>query len=254
MKTEILLDKVNLDLPIYGMSSQSFKKRIISFSSGNISKDNDGAVIIQALRNISFLLQSGDSLGLIGKNGSGKSTLLRVLAGIYAPTSGTVFLQGKAVPLLDISLGLDDQSTGRQNISLRGLLIGMSEDEIRRKTDEIVQFAELENYIDLPLRTYSNGMRVRLAFSISTAIEADIMLLDEVLGVGDISFQEKAKKRLRELHSRAKITVHAIHDERTILDSCNKALWLEGGAMRVYGDAEAVVREYRNSVGLSDEI
>ncbi len=254
MKPKIFLDKVNLDLPIYGVSSQSFKKKIINFSSRNISNNIDGVVTIQALKDVSFLLQSGDSLGLIGKNGSGKSTLLRVLAGIYAPTSGAIVLQGKSVPLLDISLGLDDQSTGRQNIRLRGLLIGMSDDEIRRKTDEIVQFAELENYIDLPLRTYSTGMRVRLAFSISTAVEAEIMILDEVLGVGDIAFQEKAKKRLKELHSRAQIIVHAIHDERTILDSCNKVLWLEGGTIRGYGDAGVVVREYRNSAGLLGEL
>jgi ABC-type polysaccharide/polyol phosphate transport system ATPase subunit len=250
MKPEINLDKVSLQLPVYGVSSQSFKRRLINFRGGNVSNDIDGIVIVQALSDISFSLQSGDSLGLIGRNGAGKSTLLKVLAGIYAPTSGMISVYGKAVPLLDIGLGLDDQSTGRQNIRLRGLLIGMSNEEIRSKTDEIVQFAELENYIDLPLRTYSTGMRVRLAFSISTAIEAEIMLLDEVLGVGDVSFQEKAKKRLKELHSRTQIIVHAIHDERTILDSCNKALWLEGGAIRGYGAAEEVVLEYRSFVGL----
>jgi len=250
MKSEIYLDKVSLQLPIYGISSQSFKNRLMSFNSGNLSNDIDGVVVIQALKNISFSLESGDSLGLIGINGSGKSTLLRVLAGIYAPNSGVISVTGKTVPLLDIGLGLDEQLTGRQNIRLRGLLIGMSDQEIRRKTSDIVKFAELENYIDLPLRTYSTGMRVRLTFAISTAIDADIILLDEVLGVGDAAFQEKAKSRLKDLHARAQIIVHAIHDERTILESCNKVLWMEHGKVKNFGATDLVMREYRAALGL----
>jgi ABC-type polysaccharide/polyol phosphate transport system ATPase subunit len=244
MQTKLKLENVTLQLPIYDISSQSLKKRLINFGQKKISDDSTGVVVVEALRNINLDLNPGDSLGLIGTNGAGKSTLLRVLAEIYAPTSGFVSIYGKSVPLLDIGLGLDDQSTGRQNIRLRGLLLGMTDEEIQEKTPEIIDFTELGEYIDLPLRTYSTGMRVRLAFAISTAIDADILLLDEVLGVGDSAFQEKAKKRLREFHSRAQIVVHAIHDENVIRDSCNKVLWLEGGGIRDIGETDLILNKY----------
>lgn len=250
MQAEIKLESVSLQLPIYDVASQSLKKRLVSFGREKISDDLSGVVVVQALSDINLTLKSGDSLGLIGRNGAGKSTLLRVLAEIYAPTAGKISVVGKSVPLLDISLGLDDQSTGRQNIRLRGLLLGMTSQEIEEKTLEIVDFTELDGYIDLPLRTYSAGMRVRLAFAISTAVDADILLLDEVLGVGDAAFQEKAKKRLQEFHSRAQIVVHAIHDEKAIRDSCNKALWLENGSIKAFGDTSDVVAMYNSSTNI----
>jgi ABC-type polysaccharide/polyol phosphate transport system ATPase subunit len=185
--TSITLDHVGLDLPIFDVSGQSLKKRVLRAGRRNrIAEDNDGVVIVRALDDISFSLEAGDRLGLIGANGAGKSTLLRVMAGIYPPTAGSVRTQGKAVPLLDIALGMDDHSTGRQNIRLRGLLLGMSDAEIRAKSEEIAAFTELGDYLDLPLRTYSTGMRVRLGFAISTAVDAQILLLDEVLGVGTV--------------------------------------------------------------------
>ena len=250
MQAEIKLESVSLQLPIYDVASQSLKKRLVSFGREKISDDLSGVVVVQALSDINLTLKSGDSLGLIGRNGAGKSTLLRVLAEIYAPTAGKISVVGKSVPLLDISLGLDDQSTGRQNIRLRGLLLGMTSQEIEEKTLEILDFTELDGYIDLPLRTYSAGMRVRLAFAISTAVDADILLLDEVLGVGDVAFQEKAKKRLKEFHSRAQIVVHAIHDEKAIRDSCNKALWLENGSVKAFGDTGDVLAMYNSSTNI----
>lgn len=249
MKAEIKLESVSLQLPIYDVTSQSLKKRLLGFNKSKLTNDDSGIVVVQTLKDISFSLQSGDSLGLIGRNGAGKSTLLRVLAGIYEPSSGVISTRGKCVPLLDIGLGLDDQSTGRQNIRLRGLLVGMSDLEIREKTSEIIEFTELSGYIDLPLRTYSTGMRVRLAFAISTAVDAEILLLDEVLGVGDAAFQEKASKRLRELHGRAQIVVHAIHDEKSIRDSCNKVLWMEGGEIREFGSTDEVIQNYNMEYG-----
>jgi ABC-type polysaccharide/polyol phosphate transport system ATPase subunit len=249
MKAEIKLESVCLQLPIYDVTSQSLKKRLLSFNKSKLSNDDSGIVVVQTLKDISFSLQSGDSLGLIGRNGAGKSTLLRVLAGIYEPSSGVISTRGKCVPLLDIGLGLDDQSTGRQNIRLRGLLVGMTDREIREKTSDIIEFTELSGYIDLPLRTYSTGMRVRLAFAISTAVDAEILLLDEVLGVGDAAFQDKASKRLRELHGRAQIVVHAIHDEKSIRDSCNKVLWMEGGEIREFGPTDEVIRNYNMAHG-----
>ena len=245
MPASIILQNVHLDLPIFDVSAISLKKRVLRMGRRNrIAEDNTGVVVVRAIDDLSLNLDSGDRLGLIGHNGAGKSTLLRVMAGIYPPTAGHIAVQGKTVPLLDISLGMDDQSTGRQNIRLRGLLLGMTDAEIKRKTEDIAEFTELGDYLDLPLRTYSSGMRVRLAFAISTAVEADILLLDEVLGVGDASFQEKANKRLQDLHARAEIVVLAIHSSDTIRKTCNKVLWMERGKVKMFGGVDEVVSAY----------
>lgn len=245
MPARITLQNVHLDLPIFDVSAISLKKRVLRMGRRNrIAEDNTGVVVVRAIDDLSIELESGDRLGLIGHNGAGKSTLLRVMAGIYPPSSGTVEVKGKSVPLLDIALGMDDQSTGRQNIRLRGLLLGMTDAEIKRKTEDIAEFTELGDYLDLPLRTYSSGMRVRLAFAISTAVEADILLLDEVLGVGDAGFQEKANKRLQDLHDRAEIVVLAIHSSDAIRKACNKALWLERGRLKMFGGVDEVLAHY----------
>lgn len=252
MTSHLTLTHVHLDLPIFDVSAQSLKKRVVRLGRRNrIAEDNTGVVIVKAIDDLSLKIESGDRLGLIGHNGAGKSTLLRVMAGIYPPTAGTVDVNGKAVPLLDIALGMDDQSTGRQNIRLRGLLLGMSDAEIRRKFDEIANFTELGDYLDLPLRTYSSGMRVRLAFAISTAVDAEILLLDEVMGVGDASFQEKASQRLQELRNRAEIVVLAIHSNEIIRKTCNKVLWMERGKMRMFGGIEEVLDAYDHSINAS---
>ena len=250
MTASISLRNVHLDLPIFDVSALSLKKRVMRLGRTNrIAEDNTGVVIVKAIDDLNLELTSGDRLGLIGHNGAGKSTLLRVLAGIYPVTSGEAEVRGKTVPLLDIALGMDDQSTGRQNIRLRALLLGMTDGEIKRKTDEIAAFTELGDYLDLPLRTYSSGMRVRLAFAISTAVDADILLLDEVLGVGDASFQEKANRRLTELHARADIVVLAIHSNDVIRRTCNKVLWLKQGKAVMFGDTEHVLAEYEKAIG-----
>jgi len=249
MTTQVTLQNVVLDLPIFDISALSLKKTLMSMALGNgISENSAGIIEVRAIDHMSLALQSGDRLGLIGANGAGKSTLLRLMAGIYQPTYGHLMIEGKVVPLLDIALGMDDQSTGRQNIQLRGLLLGMNNEEIRRKTAEIALFTELGDYLDLPLRTYSSGMRVRLAFAISTAVEADILLLDEVLSVGDAGFQERAARRLDELHERAKIVVLAIHSGDVIRKSCNKVLWMERGGIRMFGDVEEVLSAYEASI------
>ena len=247
--TLITLEHVGLDLPIFDVSGQSLKKRVLRAGRRNrIAEDNAGVIIVRALDDISFTLEAGDRLGLIGANGAGKSTLLRVMAGIYPPTAGTVRTQGKTVPLLDISLGMDEQSTGRQNIRLRGLLLGMSDAEIRAKSEEIAAFTELGDYLDLPLRTYSTGMRVRLGFAISTAVDAQILLLDEVLGVGDARFQDKAKTRLEDLHHRAEIVVIALHSNEAIRKACNKAMWLDRGKLMAMGSTAEVTAAYEAHV------
>ncbi|BBP97100.1 MULTISPECIES: ABC transporter ATP-binding protein [unclassified Caballeronia] len=245
----IELKGATLDLPIYDVQGRSLKKKVMRMGRRNaIAEDNDGVIVVRALDNIDLRLESGDRIGLIGHNGAGKSTLLRIMAGIYAPTSGTMSCEGKIVPLLDISLGMDDNSTGLQNIRLRGLLLGMSDSEIQAKQQEIADFCELGDYLDLPLRTYSSGMRVRLAFAVSTAVDADILLLDEVMGVGDASFMNKAKARLQDLHHRSEIVVLAMHANAEIRRMCNKVLWMDHGRVRAFGPTEEVVSAYEAQV------
>ncbi|TDY25462.1 ABC-2 type transport system ATP-binding protein/lipopolysaccharide transport system ATP-binding protein [Paraburkholderia sp. BL6665CI2N2] len=243
--TYIELENVGLDLPIFDVQGRSLKKQVLRMGRRNrIAEGTDGVVVVRALDNVDLRLDAGDRVGLIGPNGAGKSTLLRLLAGIYSPTAGTIRKEGKAVPLLDISLGMDDNSTGRQNIRLRGLLLGMTDSEIRAKQDDIAEFTDLGDYLDLPLRTYSSGMRMRLAFAVATAVDAEILLLDEVIGVGDASFQEKASVRLDDLHNRAEIVVLAMHSNDVIRRTCNKALWLEKGQVRMFGPVEEVIAGY----------
>ncbi|KUZ09918.1 ABC transporter ATP-binding protein [Burkholderia diffusa] len=245
----IELKGATLDLPIYDVQGRSLKKQVLRMGRRNkIAEGNDGVIVVRALDNVDVRFDKGDRIGLIGRNGAGKSTLLRTMAGIYPPTQGTVMSEGKIVPLLDISLGMDDNSTGMQNIRLRGLLLGMTDNEIREKTAEIAAFSELNDYLDLPLRTYSSGMRVRLAFAVSTAVDAEILLLDEVMGVGDASFMHKAQARLNELHGRAEIVVLAMHANSEIRRVCNKALWMENGRVRAFGPVDEVISAYELEV------
>ncbi|QGZ60796.1 ABC transporter ATP-binding protein [Paraburkholderia acidisoli] len=246
----IELKGATLDLPIYDVQGRSLKKQVLRMGRRNtIAEDSEGVIVVRALNNVDLRFEAGDRIGLIGRNGAGKSTLLRTMAGIYTPTLGSVESEGKIVPLLDISLGMDDNSTGMQNIRLRGLLLGMTDAEIKEKTQSIVEFCELGDYLDLPLRTYSSGMRVRLAFAVSTAVDAEILLLDEVMGVGDASFMHKAQERLHDLHSRAEIVVLAMHANSEIRRVCNKALWMDGGCVRAFGPVEEVVAAYEAQVG-----
>lgn len=245
----IELHAASLDLPIYDVQGRSLKKQVMRLGRRNtIAENNDGVIVVRALDNVDLRFDKGDRIGLIGHNGAGKSTLLRMMAGIYAPSLGRVESGGKIVPLLDISLGMDENSTGFQNIRLRALLLGMTDAEIKKKTPGIVEFCELGDYLDLPLRTYSSGMRVRLAFAVSTAVDAEILLLDEVMGVGDASFMHKAEQRLADLHSRAEIVVLAMHSNREIRRVCNKALWMERGRVRAFGPVEEVVSAYEAQV------
>jgi ABC-2 type transport system ATP-binding protein/lipopolysaccharide transport system ATP-binding protein len=245
----IELKGATLDLPIYDVQGRSLKKQVLRMGRRNkIAEDTDGVIVVRALDNVDLRFERGDRIGLIGRNGAGKSTLLRTMAGIYSPTHGTVESEGKIVPLLDISLGMDDNSTGMQNIRLRGLLLGMTDAEVKEKMGSIAEFCELGDYLDLPLRTYSSGMRVRLAFAVSTAVDAEILLLDEVMGVGDASFMHKAEERLADLHSRAEIVVLAMHANSEIRRVCNKALWMDSGRVRAFGPVEEVVAAYEAQV------
>lgn len=184
---------------------------------------------VTALNNVTFGLEAGDRLGLVGPNGAGKTTLLKVLYGIYGPTSGTVTIEGRVDALFNINLGFRREATGRRNIVLRGLVNGWTRTEIDARTDEIIKFSELGDFIDMPIKTYSQGMAARLAFSIATSMEPEILLMDEWIGAGDPSFQEKARNRMAELAEKAGIIVLASHNHALLRKTCNKILELRQG-------------------------
>ncbi|WP_435606576.1 ABC transporter ATP-binding protein [Pseudomonas knackmussii] len=196
---------------------------------GQVGSDPQGRVIVRALDNLNFTLREGDRLALLGHNGAGKSTLLRLLSGVYEPTSGKTKMEGHTGSLIDISLGIDPELTGRENIYLRGALLGMSRAQISERVDEIIDFSELGDFVDMPLRTYSTGMHLRLAFAVSTIVRPEILLLDEWLSVGDEGFKHKAETRMNELVQSTRILVIATHSRDLALKTCNRAILLEHG-------------------------
>ncbi|TDH38730.1 ABC transporter ATP-binding protein [Pseudohoeflea suaedae] len=187
---------------------------------------------VTALDGVSFELSSGDRLGLIGHNGAGKTTLLKVLYGVYEPTSGSVDISGRVDALFNINLGFRQEATGRRNIVLRGLVTGWKLDQIEARMDEIIAFSELGDFIDMPLKTYSAGMSARLAFSIATSFDPEILLMDEWIGAGDADFRQKAQTRMRELTEKAGIIVLASHSKELLGRVCNKVMTLEDGAIK----------------------
>lgn len=241
----ILVENISVTFPVYGASSRSFTNALISSTSGGrLMADVKARVRIEALADFSLLVNHGERIGLIGHNGAGKSTLLRVLNGIYEPQVGRVLVEGRTVPLFDMSLGLDPESTGYENILLRGMFLGFSRAEIRPKVAEIADFAGLGSFIDMPMKTYSTGMAARLAFAISTAIEPDILLIDEGVGAGDAAFLEKAKQRLDNMIERTRILILASHDEQLIRRWCSKAVLFEKGRCVNAGPTDEIIAQY----------
>jgi lipopolysaccharide transport system ATP-binding protein len=222
---------LSLRFPIIGADSQSLKRYLKQVAiGGRLSRRTDSSrPSLVALREVSFELAPGDRLGLIGANGSGKTTLLRCLAGAYAPDEGVVEVDGRIASLLDISMGIDPLATGLENIRLRGLIAGMTPKQIAAKTDEIAEFSGLGPFLAMPMKTYSAGMQARLAFATATAVEADILLMDEWLSVGDADFRKQAQMRLTSLVERAHILVIASHDPSMIRSLCNKVVRMDHG-------------------------
>ncbi len=246
--TIISLKNINLHFPIYGADTRSLKKKIIQVTTGGmIEYDQNEVITIHALKNISLDIHEGDRVGLIGSNGAGKSTLLRVLAGIYEPTSGDVEIHGQVSALLDVMLGLNQESTGFENMTIRGILHGMSFNQIAQKKAEIASFTELDDYLAMPIRTYSSGMLLRLAFAIATAVSPEILILDEVVGAGDAHFMLKAKQRIDRLVETSKAVILASHDNNTIEAMCNKVIVLQAGEMVFFGDTKQGLDLYANS-------
>jgi ABC-type polysaccharide/polyol phosphate transport system ATPase subunit len=205
-------------------------------------------ITLQALDGINLSASDGDRIGVIGHNGAGKSTLLKLLAGVYPPTRGTRHVEGKICSLFDITLGFEPDATGRENIMYRAYLQGETPRSLRTKIKEIEEFCELGEFLNTPVRYYSAGMAVRLAFSIATAIEPEVLLIDEVLGVGDLAFQIKAQKRMREMMANARLMVMVTHDLQSIKRMCNRVIWLEQGRVVAEGPAAQIADEYVKKV------
>ena len=242
---QIQLKKAKVEIPIFNASGRSLKTSLLHMATGGkLSANQSGQIMVRALQGLNFTLSDGDRMGLVGNNGAGKSTLLRVLSGVYHPTHGRVVSQGRVASLINMSLGIDHESTGRENIFLRGALLGLSKNEAAAKLDEIIEFSELGDWIDMPVRTYSSGMHLRLAFSVSTVIRPEILLMDEWLSVGDENFKHKAEARLAELVQATKILVIASHSRDLIMKTCNRVLWLEHGSVKMDGAPDDVCAAY----------
>lgn len=241
----IELDQVSVAFPLYHGGARSLKKILLFRSSaGRIGRDANQRVTIAALRNISLKVGVGDRIALVGSNGAGKTTLLRVMAGIYEPTIGRVSVQGRISPMFDVGLGIDGELSGYENIRIRGLVLGLSVAEIEERMADIVAFTELEDYLHMPVRVYSAGMMLRLTFAIATCFRPEILLMDEWIVAGDAHFMEKAERRVSKFVSDASVLVLASHDLEICRRWCNKAIWLDQGELRLFGDIEDVIEAY----------
>lgn len=241
----ILLNNVSVDIPIFNSQGRSLKKTIMGMATGGrIGLTESGRTVVRSLDHLNLEIKSHERVGLIGHNGAGKSTLLRVLSSVYEPTEGVAKIKGSIGSLIDISLGIDLEATGLENIYLRSALLGIPKKNVDKELNSLVEFTELGDFINMPVRTYSTGMHMRLAFAVSTMISPDILLMDEWLSVGDQSFQEKAENRLNRLIERTNILVIATHSRRLIERCCTRVLWLEHGRLKMDGSPEQVCPLY----------
>lgn len=228
----------NLKVRYRCLEKISVKKAMLSIQRNKVGN-------FEALKGISFKVSKGEIMGIVGKNGSGKSTLLRAIGGIFAPDEGKIDLHGNSVSLLSIGVGFQKKLTGRENILLSGMLLGFKEAQVREKMDEIIEFSELGDFIDRPVKTYSSGMYSKLAFSITVILETDIILIDEVLSVGDAKFKKKSFQKMKELISNKDRTVIIVsHSDRTIRRLCDSVLWIHEGEIRMLGETSEVMEQY----------
>jgi ABC-type polysaccharide/polyol phosphate transport system ATPase subunit len=242
---ELTVENVSVSFPIYYGGSRSLKKSLLfRGSGGHLASDANHRVVVEALRGVTAQIRAGDRVALIGSNGAGKTTLLRVMAGIYEPVVGTVKSRGRISPMFDISLGIEHEISGYENIRMRGLILGMTPEEIEAQMQDIVDFTELGDYLDIPVRTYSSGMMTRLTFAVATCFAPEILLMDEWIMAGDASFISKARHRIEGFVAKASILVLASHSLETCRQFCNKALWMDQGQIRYAGPIEDVVAAY----------
>ena len=239
------LESVTVDFPIYSTNARSLKTSLLHHGTGGrIARDVGNRPCVRALEDVSLSFEHGDRVGVIGNNGAGKTTLLRVLAGAYEPTSGSVWRRGRTASLLNVSLGIESEATGYENIATCGLLLGLTPEQVRDRTEEIADFTELGDFLAMPASTYSAGMRLRLAFAVCTCFEPEILLMDEWLNVGDRAFVEKARRRLDEFVGRAGILVLVSHDPALLVRTCSKGVLLEAGTVKACGPIDEIVDEY----------
>jgi ABC-2 type transport system ATP-binding protein/lipopolysaccharide transport system ATP-binding protein len=247
---------LHLDMPIYGGKSRSLKHALMrrtgllgaqpstSQVGGVIEAEKSGRVFIKALDGVSFTLEQGDRVGVVGHNGAGKTTLLRVIAGIFEPTAGELHVDGAVTPMFNLTDGMDMEATGYENVWVRGQILGCSRTYIGSRIDDIVEFCELGEFLHMPVRTYSSGMLVRLGFAISTALNPQILVMDEMIGAGDAAFFERAQRRLIRFIENTGILVVATHNPGIIETWCNKAMWLSHGKLAGFGPVAEVMEGY----------
>jgi ABC-2 type transport system ATP-binding protein len=239
------LNDVSVSFPVYSAAARSLKNVVISATTGGRIGSDANHLVVRALDHVSLTFEQGDRVALIGHNGAGKTTLLRVIAGIFEPLAGTVHIAGKVTPMFDASLGIDPDFTGYENIILRGLYLGLSRAEISARMGDVADFTELGEFLELPVRTYSLGMQARLAFTMATCVEPEILLLDEGIGAGDAAFLDKANERLSAFIAKTGILIFASHHIELIRKFCNKAVLMEHGSVVLVDTVDRVLHAYQ---------
>lgn len=242
METIIEVKDVSMRFRMANDRISSIKEYAIAKLSGKLQYNE-----FEALKHVSFDVKRGEVVGLIGHNGAGKSTILKVISGILKPTEGSVVVRGNVAPMLELGSGFDFDMTGRENIFLNGAILGYSEEFLKSKYDEIVAFSEIGQFIDVPLRNYSSGMIARLAFSVATVVVPEVLIVDEVLSVGDAAFQEKSRARMMELMSGGTTVLFVSHNLKQIQEMCSRAVWLDHGEMKMFGETEFVCQAYQRN-------
>lgn len=244
----VRLENTVLHYPVYTQQALTIKRLVLSRLGGTVST-HDNSVSVEALSGISLELNDGDRLGIIGHNGAGKTTLLRVISQVYEPQGGKVTIEGRLSCLVDITLGMDPEASGWDNIVFRGAFLGLSFDEARELAPSIAEFSELGEYLNMPVRTYSSGMYMRLAFAITTAVYPDILVMDEMIGAGDARFFDKAIERVTSMMNRTKIVIVASHSNYTITKFCNKVLWMDKGKVKALGSVDEILPRFGAETG-----
>ena len=244
MEKELIIkvDHVSMKFNLASEKFDSLKEYIIKSLKKQVSYNE-----FWALKDVSFEVYRGESLGLIGLNGSGKSTMLKTIAGVLKPTTGKVEVCGTVAPLIELGAGFDMDLTARENVFLNGALLGYGREEMEKHYDNIVEFSELQNFMDVPVKNFSSGMVSRLAFAIATIGTPDILIVDEVLSVGDFRFQEKCEKRIKKMMGKDTTILFVSHNINQVENLCNKIVWLEKGVVKAFGDAKEIAEEYRKS-------